>query len=131
MDRLVDHLLVFEGDGVVRDYPGNYTQYRIEQAREEKVKETAASTPAPQPDKKEEADKQKKRKLSYKEQRELEQLDKELPILETEKQNLTEKMSSEGNYEALQKMADRINEIENLLAEKEMRWLELSELAGE
>lgn len=131
MDRLVDHLLVFEGDGVVRDYPGNYTQYRIEQAREERAKETVVTAAPPQPDKKEDSDKPKKRKLSYKEQRELEQLDKELPALETEKQSLTEKMSSETNYEALQKMADRINEIENLLAEKEMRWLELSEIAGD
>ena len=70
----------------------------------------------------------KKRKLSYKEQRELEQLDKELPALEAEKQTLTDGMSTEASYEKLQQMAARINEIESLLAEKEMRWLELSEI---
>lgn len=128
MDRLVDHLLVFEGEGNVRDFPGNYSEYRIAQREEEKkaskteappvaVSETAATTkPAA------------KRKLSFKEQRELEQIEKEMPQLEKEKEEITQKMSDASlPYDQLQQLSNRMIEITNLLEEKEMRWLELSE----
>jgi ATP-binding cassette subfamily F protein uup len=132
MDKLVDHLFVFEGDGVVRDFPGNYSQYR-EIAREEerykaeqqqKIAETqpVAAQPASQ------AVKAEARKLSFKEKRELEQLEKEMPQLEAEKSRLEENMSSGTlSFEALQQYGARIAEIVQLLEEKEMRWLELSE----
>lgn len=133
MDKLVDHLFVFEGDGAVRDFPGNYSQYReiareeerfkAEQDREaEAQKETATATASAA------ASKQEARKLSFKEKRELEQLEKEMPALEAEKKKLEEDMSS-GNlaFEALQQHGARIAEIVGLLEEKEMRWLELSE----
>lgn len=131
MDRLVDHLFVFEGEGDVRDFPGNYSQYRIWQKEQEKkqaevkARETEIKkqeTPVADTAKKE------KKKLSYKEQREFEQLEKEIPQLEEEKQQITTRMSNPSlPYEELQQLSDRITEVTQLLEEKEMRWLELSE----
>ncbi|RYD52436.1 MAG: ABC transporter ATP-binding protein [Sphingobacteriales bacterium] len=132
MDRLVDHLFVFEGEGTIRDFPGNYTQYRMQQREDEKQQQSAKAqdAKATQQAATPEAPKTKTtaKKLSYKEQRELEQLEKDLPLLETEKAQLTEALSS-GNmpYETIQQHSDRITELTNLLEEKEMRWLELSE----
>lgn len=130
MDRLVDHLFVFEGDGIVRDFPGNYTLYRIAQKEEEQRKKqqeqtiqaSAANTGTEKP--------KDKKKLSFNEKREFEQLGKDIPALEKEKAAITEKMSL-GNlpYEELEKLSTRITEITQLLEDKEMRWLELSELA--
>ena len=129
MDRLVDHLFAFEGDGVIRDYPGNYTLYR------EFIKTQGTIPLAAKPILAEE----KKEittpvqvnntvKLSFKEKHELEQLDKEMPLLQNEKDTLTLKMNN-GNlqYDELQKIADRITQIIALLDAKELRWLELSE----
>lgn len=135
MDRLVDHMFVFEGDGEIRDFPGNYTQYRIWQKDEEaKAKKQASIETAHQPEiANEQLAMQKpkeKKKLSYKEQRELEQLEKDMPALEQEKAELTEKMSSNIPYEELEKVNKRMIEITNLLDEKELRWLELSEFAS-
>jgi ATP-binding cassette subfamily F protein uup len=129
MDRLVDHLFVFEGDGVVRDFPGNYTQYR----------ESLKNEPA---DKKETVQKQEeggqqngqgvqavKRQLSFKEKREFDILEKEIAKLTEEKKQVTEKLTTgDANFEELQQLSVRIGEIHQLLDEKEMRWLELSEL---
>jgi len=128
MDRLVDHLFVFEGDGVVRDFPGNYTEYRLDQrteqakapAAENKMKEATKSTGGTQ----------KPKKLSYKELREFEQLEKEIPTLEKEKAEIAEQMSSPNlAYETLQTLSARITQITQDLEDKEMRWLELSEHA--
>ena len=131
MDRLVDHLFVFEGDGVIRDFPGNYTHYRIALKEEEQKKKTQdtsivtetktlAATPAGKD----------KKKLSFNEKREFEQLGKDIPALEKEKAAITDKMGS-GNlpYEELQQLSKRITEVTQLLEEKELRWLELSEYA--
>ncbi|MCU0388611.1 MAG: ABC-F family ATP-binding cassette domain-containing protein [Chitinophagaceae bacterium] len=129
MDRLVDHLFVFDGDGEVRDFPGNYSQFRLEQMTKEK--ETASKISAVGEEAKRETVQKPvaKRKLSFKEQRELEQLEKEMPALETERTELTDKMNSGSlAYEDLDKAARRIQEIAELLDEKEMRWLELSEI---
>ncbi len=130
MDRLVDHLFVFEGGGNIRDFPGNYTQYRIdlrekEKAQNAKAQEAKAAQPVGEISPK---SRPATKKLSYKEQRELEQLEKEMPQLEAEKLQLTEALST-GTlpYEELQKHSDRIAEITDLLDEKETRWLELSE----
>jgi ATP-binding cassette subfamily F protein uup len=133
MDKLVDHLFVFEGDGVVRDFPGNYTQYR-EWEKEEKsnAKElpaTAAANNASAAQAPVEAN--KPRKLSYKEKRELEQLEQEIAKLEAEKQSIDQQLSSGSlPYEQLEPLARRVGEVIQLLDEKGMRWLELSELEG-
>lgn len=125
MDKLVDHLFIFEGNGVIKDFPGNYTQYRMESLnnnqqttteRKQKTIDNRNTTAT--------------RKLSYKEKREFEQLEKEIPELETERKTLTEKLSSNINYEEISAISERLLEINFLLDEKEMRWLELSELAG-
>ena len=126
MDRLVDHLLVFEGEGEIKDFPGNYTQYRIQ---EDKKKIADSNVPvAAKPAVKESANTEKK-KVSFKEKREFELLQKEIETLTQEKDNITRQLN-EGTapYEELQKLAERIAEVSNLLDEKEMRWLELSEL---
>jgi ABC transport system ATP-binding/permease protein len=124
MDRVVDHLFVMEGEGRIRDFPGNYTQYR------EKIKEEEKNPPvvvqAPAPPKAPEAPRQQR--LTFKEKREFEQLETELPAMEKEKQELEEKMSTgQLAYEQLQQSAARVLEISSLLEAKEMRWLELSE----
>jgi ABC transport system ATP-binding/permease protein len=124
MDRLVDHLFVFEGYGEVRDFPGNYSQYREWQ----KAKENPA-----QDEKKPENVKQAhaqplKRKLSFKEQREFDLIEKELADLEKEKKDISEKLSSSSlPFDELQKLSQRIAEISGLIDEKEIRWLVLSE----
>ncbi|XZF12611.1 ATP-binding cassette domain-containing protein [Chitinophagaceae bacterium MMS25-I14] len=131
MDRLVDHLFVFEGDGLVRDFPGNYSQYRIWQKEQEKRDAEVKQQEAEQQRAAESAQQAKpkeKKKLSYKEQREFEQLEKEIPALEEEKAQISEKMSNPAlAYEELQKLSARITEVTGLLEEKELRWLELSE----
>jgi ATP-binding cassette subfamily F protein uup len=132
MDRMVDHLFAFEGEGVIRDYPGNYTQYReavskglltektqqIMKAVEEEKQTTdhrpQTTTEAP-------------KKMSFKEKFELENLEKDMPALQEEKKLLEEKMNGNIGYDELQKAADRISAIITTLDEKEMRWLELSE----
>lgn len=132
MDKLVDHLFVFEGDGVVRDFPGNYTQYRewekeeSRNAKELPANTSANSAAAPAP-----AESSKARKLSYKEKRELEQLEQEIAKLEAEKQSIDQQLSSGSlPYEQLEPLTRRVGEIMQLLDEKGMRWLELSELEG-
>ena len=148
MDRLVEHLFVFEGDGVVRDFPGNYSQYRVWLKEYEKDKQNAEKTGKKGlraddylvSESKEEtteakpqvqqaaAPAEKKKKLSYKDQREFEQLEKDIPALEKEKEEITQKMSQPDlAYDELQKLSARITEVTNLLEEKELRWLELSE----
>ncbi len=133
MDKLVDHLFVFEGEGVIRDFPGNYAQYR-EMAREE---ERYAALKETLPEQEEEGVPASKttvenapaRKLSFKEKRELEQLEQELPSLEKEKAKLEEEMSSGSlSFDALQEKGRRVAEIVSLQEEKEMRWLELHEI---
>lgn len=129
MDRVVDHLFAFEGDGVIKDFPGNYSEYR-----EWKEKELQAASYRPQALKPKEAvvqpvlKKEEKKVFSFKEKQEFEKLEQEMPALQKEKISLEEKMNT-GNlsYDELQKAAERINEIIKLLDEKEMRWLELSE----
>jgi ATP-binding cassette subfamily F protein uup len=138
MDKLVDHLLVLEGNGVVRDFPGNYSQYRAAErelgttsvGREitsndgNSASDQPAASPAP-------ATAAEKRKLSYKEKRELESLDKDIAQLTEEKKLVTEKLNSGGTpFDELQKLSLRIGEIDRLLDEKELRWLELSEAEG-
>jgi len=127
MDRLVDHLLVFEGDGVITDYPGNYSQYR--EAQKEKETFAAPKPVAEAPKEKKEEAAPVKRKPSYKEQREFETLEKELAELDEERKNIYKQLENGGlPYEELQKLTDRVGAINNSIDEKELRWLELSEI---
>jgi len=130
MDRLVDHMFVFEGDGVIRDFPGNYSQYRLWLKEKEEEEKTETKTVKPElkaaPVKEAE-----KRKLSYKEKREFEQLQQDIANLEKEKQTITEQLNSGSlPFDQLQQLSVRISEISTLLDEKELRWLELSEIEG-
>ncbi|MDR2683009.1 MAG: ABC-F family ATP-binding cassette domain-containing protein [Dysgonamonadaceae bacterium] len=126
MDKVVDHLLVFKGQGVIQDFPGNYTQYR--ETLENTLRET------PDPAKKEpkspprEPVRRTTAKLSFAEKRELEALEKEIPALETEQAQLEQELSSGrlSNDELLRK-SQRISRILEQLDEKSLRWMELSE----
>lgn len=134
LDRLVDHLFIFCGDGVVKDFVGSYSQYReyikeYEASLKAKAKEEertrravqapgspSASRPASGP-----------RKLSYKEQRELEQLERDIALLTSEKEELETAMNGGiTDHDQLGRMASRFSEVTALLDEKETRWLELS-----
>ena len=127
MDRLVDHLFVFEGNGVIRDFPGNYSQYR--QAMADNSLPVMEKSEAEKTNGQESKDKPLKRQLSYKEKREFEMLEKEIAGLTVEKETVTEKLNnSKTAFEELQQLSNRIGEINRLLDEKEMRWLELSEI---
>jgi ATP-binding cassette subfamily F protein uup len=140
MDKLVDHLFVFEGEGVVNDFPGNYTEWRMDEVRKKRNQEpriknnvltknasAEISSQEITPEKKPAAE---KKKLSFKEKFEFETLQKEVPALEKEKTELNEKINS-GNagYEELSKLLERMTEVSKQLEEKELRWLELSERA--
>lgn len=128
MDRLVDHLFVFEGEGVVADFPGNYTQYRMTVKEGESVGSKITSNPPPVVEEKPQKV-MEKRKMSYKEKREFELLEKEMSDLAKEREQVTVKLNS-GTvpFEELQKLSFRIGELSALLDEKELRWLELSEI---
>ncbi|HEY1111980.1 MAG TPA: ABC-F family ATP-binding cassette domain-containing protein [Chitinophagaceae bacterium] len=127
MDRLVDHLFVFEGDGEVRDYPGNYSQYREWQKGQQQVEEVPGKKEALAPVA---TEMQKtKRKPSYKEQREFEQLGKEIAALEHERAEIYKQLEDSSlPYDKLQELTQRIGEVAASLDEKELRWLELSEI---
>ena len=137
LDKLVDHLFIFCGDGVVKDFIGSYSEYReyikeyeAEQksaaraeekaAKEKAAKVAAKATPQEAP--------AKKKKLTFKEQREFEQLEKDLESLAAEKADLEAKLSS-GTlpFDQLQAASERVGQLINLIDEKELRWLELSE----
>ena len=130
MDKVVDHLLVFKGQGEIKDFPGNYTQYREWQALQPK-EAVSASKPAQiatvnstltMP-------KQGKRKMSFKEKREFEQLEREIEALETEKKQIEEALSSGSlSVNEITTMSKRLPQLTDELDEKSMRWLELSEI---
>ncbi|MBX3256837.1 MAG: ABC-F family ATP-binding cassette domain-containing protein [Chitinophagaceae bacterium] len=131
MDKLTDHLFVFEGKGNIRDFPGNYTQYRIWKKEQEEKKETEsektkASVARPSAEVSQTIE---KRKPSFKEKREFELLQKEISDLEKEKQEIHLLLEdSTLPYDQLQKLSSRIGDVSSMLDEKELRWLELSEL---
>jgi len=135
MDRLCDHLFVFEGNGEIRDFPGNYTQYREWKKEQEDIKSETARKKisddpgaAVMPDKAQAGAGIAKRKPSYKEKREFELLQQEIEALEKEKLSVQEQLAAGSlPYTELQALSGRIGEITSLLDEKEMRWLELSE----
>lgn len=134
MDKVVDHLLVFKGNAVIKDFPGNYTDYRewkADKLREERQQENSEKEKKKQ-DKRQEkaaAHSNSKRRLTFKEKKELEELDKLLPQLEEEKSRLeTELSSGTLSTDELYAHSTRISELIQLIDEKETRWLELSEI---
>ena len=130
MDKVVDHLLVFKGEGEIKDFPGNYTQYRQwsqlqpndpKEPKEVKVEKETKTTS--------DINNQQKRKLTYKEKREFEQLEKEIADLEAEQQALEEALCSGTlSVEELTEKSKRLPLLKDELDEKSMRWLELSEI---
>ena len=132
MDKIVDHLFVFEGEGVITDFPGNYTVYRnkVEEEEQQKAKEEAKkkaeakSEAAAKP-----SQPQTKKKLSYNEKREFEQLENEIPELEAQIGELEELLNSGNlNHDELYEKSLQLDDMKSQLDEKELRWLELSEL---
>ncbi len=133
MDKVVDHLLVFKGGGVVKDFPGNYTQYREWAALEEQQKggdsDEGKKTNAAAKTEKPARQKDERRRLSYKEKREMEQLEKEIAQLEAEQHELEEALCSGTlSIEELTEKSKRLPVLKEELDEKSMRWLELSEI---
>ncbi len=125
MDRLVDHLFVFKGDAAVQDFPGNYTQFRLWEKDEEK-KAVVAKQVVVNTEKNKTAE---KKKVGFKEKREFEQLEKEIATLEAEKEQITNQLSDpELGYDRVEMISKRLTAITNELEQKEMRWLELSEI---
>lgn len=128
LDKTVDHLFVFREGGVVKDFVGTYSEYR-EYMREVEAEESAkakatASKSEPQPQRQ-----RSQRRLSYKEQRELEEIEQLLPQLESQKAQIEQKLSSgELQHDELMQMSAQMSEIMELIEQKEMRWLELSEI---
>lgn len=136
MDRIVDHILAFEGDGKIKDFIGNFSEYREAKSNEdalgknttskqEAVKEIAPVTSSVQPAP------SKKRKLSFKEQRELDTIEKEIPELEGKRATLLEQLNNETEYEKVAKLSAELEAISEKLEMHEMKWLEMQDIAGE
>ena len=131
MDKIVDHLLVFNGEGVIKDFPGNYTQYR--ELESLKPKEAQNDKKTADTDKKEKREfvGEQRRKKTYKEKCEFEQLGKDIAQLEQEQKEIEEALCSGTlSIDELTEKSKRLPEIKDALEEKEMRWLELSEIDG-
>ena len=126
MDHIVDHLLVFEGNGKIRDYHSNYTLYRMQRAAHQRQNTLQQRTEKP----KYERSKSDKRKASYKEQKEYEALSAEIETLTAEKTTLEQQLSSGTltDSAAITKASTHIGELIAILDEKELRWLELDEI---
>lgn len=129
MDKVVDHTLAFEGEGRVKDYPGNYTDYREwKQLQEEQEAELKAKQKPVEKAKSPASEENKARKMSYKEKIEFEQLEKEIAELEVEKTAIEEQLSgTETDGDKINQLSLRMAELIDLIDEKSMRWLELSE----
>ena len=133
MDRIVDHVLAFEGDGKIKDFVGNFSEYRESRKMEEgrwksdhlnqkieNFKEAEAKLPAS-------SSQLPARKLSFKEQRELESIEKEMPELEKKRHDILEKLNNEADYEKISVLSKDLETISEKLEEMEMRWLELQD----
>ena len=126
MDKVVDHLLVFKGHGEIKDFPGNYTQYREWASLEEnKTSSSSSTSTAGKPSYRHDD----RRRLSYKEKREMEQLEKDIAALEDEKKKIEEALcGGTTEVEEITAMSKRLPQLNEELDEKSMRWLELSEI---
>ncbi|MDE5744384.1 MAG: ABC-F family ATP-binding cassette domain-containing protein [Paramuribaculum sp.] len=125
LDSITDHLFVMEGEGTVKDFPGNYSEYNEWKKAQDKKAEKNSVPSADKAPKKEKT--QKKERKSYAEQKEFERLEKEIEELSSEKQELEEQFNTGGDSEIILKAAERYEEVKRLLDEKELRWLELDE----
>ena len=129
MDRVVDHIFVFHGQGNVQDFPGNYTQYRLEAKGVNASLENARKTGYSLEVKGTKIKTEQKRRLSFKEKRELEELEKQMPLLEEEKAQLEALLSGGATApDAIAQASKRYQEVQDALDEAELRWLELSEV---
>lgn len=129
MDRIVDHVLAFEGDGVIKDFVGNFTEYREKKSQEKNEKVVAQIIETP---KKVEAVQTSTpsvsgKKLTFKEQQELKDIDKEMPKLEKERAEILEKLNNESDYGKIADFSKKLETIADKLQELEMRWLELQD----
>ena len=127
MDKVVDHLLVFKGNGEIKDFPGNYTQYREWSALRSKEEDNA--TPKAEKRPKREYRNTEKRKMTYKEKTEFARLEKEIEELEEEQRQIEEALcGGDADIERITAMSKRLPQLKEELDEKSMRWLELSEI---
>ena len=132
LDRIVDHLLVFEGNGIISDFPGNYSQYRQKVSDDKKTLSQSSEKDKTKNEGVPKKRREEKVKLSFKEKKEYEELSARLPLLEEEKRELEEKLSSgDINHEELMEASGRIGELMEEIDEVEMRLLELMEKGGE
>ena len=125
MDKIVDHLLVFEGEGKIKDFIGSFTEYRDQQAQN---KNTKKNEPAKPTEEKQTKNTNSKRKLSFKEQKELENIEKEMPVLKEKQDEILEKLNNETGYNIIYELSQKLEETTSQLEAHEMRWLELQEI---
>ena len=125
MDKIVDHLLVFKGEGKIKDFIGSFTEYRDQQAQN---KNTKKSEPAKPTEEKQTKNTNSKRKLSFKEQKELENIEKEMPVLKEKQDEILEKLNNETDYNIISELSQQLEETTSQLEAHEMRWLELQEI---
>lgn len=125
MDKIVDHLLVFEGEGKIKDFVGSFTEYRDQQAQN---KNTKKNEPAKPTEEKQTKNTNSKRKLSFKEQKELENIEKEMPVLKEKQDEILEKLNNETDYNIISELSQQLEETTSQLKAHEMRWLELQEI---
>ena len=129
MDKIVDHLLVFRGNGEIKDFPGNYTQFREWESLKPKAEAADKSNATPEKKEKREFVGEQRRKKTYKEKCEFERLEKEIAELEKEQKQIEEELCSGTlSIDQLTEKSKRLPAIKESLEEKEMRWLELSEI---
>jgi len=129
MDRIVDHVLAFEGDGNIKDFVGNFSEYRESrkseagsQKSEDKLETQEKKLPSPN------SQLPTKKKLSFKEQRELETIEKEMPELEEKRKKILDELNNESDYEKISKLSSELESLSGKLEAYEMRWLELQEM---
>ncbi len=125
MDKIVDHLLVFEGEGKIKDFIGSFTEYRDQQAQNKNTKKSEPAKPA---EEKQTKNTNSKRKLSFKEQKELENIEKEMPVLKEKQDEILEKLNNETDYNIISELSQQLEETTSQLEAHEMRWLELQEI---
>lgn len=129
MDRIVDHVLAFEGDGKIKDFVGNFSEYREWKKTEIGSPKSDTSTPLGVTNQQPITNNQQpKKKLSFKEQRELETIEKEMPELEKKRAEILEKLNNEADYEKIATLSAELEKVSEKLEEYEMRWLELQEI---
>ena len=125
MDKIVDHLLIFESEGKIKDFIGSFTEYRDQLAQS---KNTKKSEPAKPTEEKQTKNTNSKRKLSFKEQKELENIEKEMPVLKEKQDEILEKLNNETDYGIISELSQKLEETTSQLEAHEMRWLELQEI---